>query len=184
MPPEGSRPPPPNPADDPAPDPADGPADGPADNPVTPGAVARADLEALDAIEDPAAWAAAALASCLEVRARLVRRYRRRLHETDRVRDPEADVATLAARRVLPLTRRVLRPLPCEGQDAVARAFNRLEAADRFVLRRLDRLGSPRGARGLHLASALERLAQALDPADGDPPTGSRGDGPSGRPAD
>ena len=156
----------------------------PADDPhrsaraVRPERADRTEGAALEALDDPADWEAAALALCRAVRARLARRYRRRLHETDRVRDVESDVATLAARRALPLVRPVLRPLPLDGQDAVARAFNRLEAADRFVLRRLDRPAPPRGARGLHLASALERLAQTLDPADGDPSTGSGADGP------
>jgi hypothetical protein len=77
------------------------------------------------------------------------------------VREPAADVMTLAARRVLPLARRVHRPLPDEHLPAVARAFDRLAAPDRYALSRLDVLGRLGDAQAEHLASALERLVLA-----------------------
>ncbi|MHC5211937.1 MAG: hypothetical protein ACYTG2_14550 [Planctomycetota bacterium] len=111
--------------------------------------------------EEAAAWAQAAVRECAQVWDRVGARYARRLAAQDRVRDVGTDVMTLAARRLLPLPRRVHRPLPDEHLSAVARAFNRLAAPDRYVLARLDVLGRLQGARAEHLASALERLVLA-----------------------
>jgi hypothetical protein len=111
---------------------------------------------------DPERWATTAIDACLEVWQRIGRRYLRRLAEADLLRSATEDVLALAARRVVPLGRRFIRPLPLGRTDALTRAFNRLDVADRFALRRLDRLGHARGARAEHLASALERLADAL----------------------
>jgi hypothetical protein len=68
---------------------------------------------------------------------------------------------TLAARRLVPLGRPISRPLPFDVDDPVARAYNELDRADRYVLARLPLLGGVRGPRGEHLASALERLVVA-----------------------
>lgn len=111
--------------------------------------------------EDARAWTHAALRRCEQTWGRVGRRYARRVAGQDRVRDAGADVMTLAARRELPLVRRVLRPLPEEQLPPVVRAFNRLAAPDRYVLARLDVLGRLDGARAEHVASALERLVRA-----------------------
>lgn len=113
-------------------------------------------------------WSSRAVDACLEAWTRLGRRYARRLDSSDRVGDASGDVLTLAARREVPQagdsTPLLLRPLPgAEQHDPVARAFNRLEAADRYVLRRLDELRPRAGSPDDHLASALERLAAALE---------------------
>ena len=117
----------------------------------------------VDAIEDPEAWARAAVDQCLLVWERTGRRFERRVLACDRVRDAVEDVMTLAARRVVPLRRRVLRPLPCDGLSPLELAFNTLDPADRYALVRLALLSGGR-ARGEHLASALARLiaAQAM----------------------
>ena len=118
----------------------------------------RADLETL---QDPRAWARAAIAECLEVWNRVGARYARRLRERDRLREPADDVLTLVARRIAPLPTPRLRPLPVDHLDPLARAFNALPAADRYALRRLRMLAGVRGARAAHLASALDRLVAA-----------------------
>lgn len=115
----------------------------------------------LDSLQDPRAWAQAAIASCLDVWNRDGARYARRLRDRDRVREAADDVLTLAARRVAPLPVRRLRPLPADRLDPLARAFNALPAADRYALCRLRLLAGARGARAAHLASALERLVAA-----------------------
>ena len=115
----------------------------------------------IDSLQDPRAWAQAAVASCLDVWARLGARYARRLRERDRLRDAADDVLALAARRVAPLPVPRLRPLPVAQLEPLARAFNALPAADRYALGRLRLLAGVRGARAAHLASALERLVAA-----------------------
>jgi hypothetical protein len=123
---------------------------------------------------DAGPWSRRAIDHCLEAWIRLGRRYARRLDSSDRVRDASGDVLTLAARREVPLdsvVRLLLRPLPGGQRDPVALAFNRLDQADRYVLRRLDELGPVSGSRTDHLASALERLAEALDSVSGVVPT-------------
>lgn len=115
----------------------------------------------LDALQDPRAWAQAAIACCLDVWNRDGARYARRLRERDRVREAADDVLTLAARRVAPLPTPRLRPLPSAQLEPLARAFNALPAADRYALCRLRQLAGARGARAEHLASALERLVAA-----------------------
>jgi hypothetical protein len=112
-------------------------------------------------VEDAGAWARTAVARCEQVWGRMCARYARRLAAQDRVRDARADVMTLAARRLLPLARRVLRSLPDDALVPAARAFNRLAPPDRYALSRLDLLGRLRGARAEHLASAFERLVHA-----------------------
>ena len=119
---------------------------------------------------DAGPWSRRAVDRCLEAWIRLGRRYARRLDSSDHVRDASGDVLTLAARREVPLdsvVRLLLRPLPGGQRDPVALAFNRLDQADRYVLRRLDELGPVSGSRTDHLASALERLAVALDSVSG-----------------
>jgi len=115
----------------------------------------------IDTLQDPRAWMQAAVAACLDVWARLGARYARRLRERDCVRDAADDVLALAARRVAPLPVPRLRPLPVAQLEPLARAFNALPAADRYALCRLRLLAGVRGARGAHLASALERLVAA-----------------------
>ena len=125
---------------------------------------------------DAGSWSRRAIDRCLEAWIRLGRRYARRLDVSDRVRDASDDVLALAARREVPLdsvARLLLRPLPGGQRDPVALAFNRLDQADRYVLRRLDELGPMSGPRTDHLASALERLAEALESASGAAPATS-----------
>ena len=114
----------------------------------------------VDAIENPEAWAAAAANECLRVWERCGRRFERRVHACDRVRDAVEDVITLAARRAVPLRRPVLRPLPSAGLSPLELAFNTLDPADRYALSRLSLLAGGR-ARGEHLASAIARLIAA-----------------------
>ncbi len=114
----------------------------------------------IDTLEDAEAWLGAAVAACLAAWERTGRRYERRLEDRDRVRDPVADVMALAARRVVPLRRRVVRPLPSDGLSPLELAFNTLDPADRYALCRLELLAGGR-ARGEHLASALTRLLAA-----------------------
>ncbi len=115
-------------------------------------------------------WVEQALAECRTVWSRVGRRYARRLVESDRRRDAVGDVLTLAARRVAPLPRRVVRPLPETDLGPLERAFNRLDPADRWALSRLDRLGAVRGVRAEHLATALQRLVEAARENDRPPP--------------
>jgi len=119
-------------------------------------------LKAIEATEEADAWSRAAVEECLLVWERIGRRFARRLRDRDRVRDAVEDVMTLAARRVMPLRRRVLRPLPCEGLEPIELAFNTLDPADRYALARLSLLSGGR-ARGEHLASALSRLLVAQE---------------------
>jgi hypothetical protein len=72
--------------------------------------------------------------------------------------DPLDDLLTLAARRVVPLGRRLRRRLPRDGAPVEARAFAALLEADRRVL--LDPEAAQDPARLDHAAAALERLAR------------------------
>lgn len=121
-----------------------------------------------------AAWVERALGACLAVWSRMGRRYARRMSSLDRLGDPLEIVATLAARRAVPLRQRsdgngegaapghaLRRALPHGTLAPLEHAFNSLESADRYALSRLDLLGPGRGARGEHLASALGRLVEA-----------------------
>jgi hypothetical protein len=121
--------------------------------------------ESLDHLTEPASWTRAALEACLQQWLVAGARYARRLRRQDRLRDAADDVLALAARRVLPLRRAVLRPLPDEALDPLALAFNRLDHADRRVLLACAaREPPPPGldARPLaeHRASALQRLVE------------------------
>jgi hypothetical protein len=116
----------------------------------------------VDAIEEANAWSRAAVEECLLVWERIGLRFARRLRDRDRVRDAVEDVMTLAARRLVALRRRVVRPLPCEGLEPIELAFNTLDPADRYALSRLTLLSGGR-ARGEHLASALSRLLVAQE---------------------
>ena len=128
----------------------------------------------------PGEWVAAAVERCLLLCGSLAPRYARHLQRTHVCRDPLDDALALAARRVVPLPRRVLRPLPGATLPAAARAFNALDRADRRALLALlagapehDATGAPAdrqdvadgeraqvAARGEHLASALARLLE------------------------
>jgi len=119
----------------------------------------------LDHLTDSHAWLRAALEACLQRWLVAGARYARRLRRHDLLRDAADDVLALAARRVLPLRRAVLRPLPDEGLARLALAFNRLDRADRRVLLAgVAREPPPPGldARSLaeHRASALQRLVE------------------------
>ncbi len=118
----------------------------------------------LDAVTDPASWVRAALEACLEQWLATGPRYARRLQRHGRLRDAADDVLALAARRVVPLRRAVLRPLPNEGLPPLARAFNGLDCADRRVLLAGALEPPPPGVdrRSLaeHRASALQRLVE------------------------
>ncbi len=135
-----------------------------------------ASRDTLDAIDDPERWIRAGVEGCQAIWERVGRRYRRRLVDNDRARDAGTDICTLAARRLVPLGRPVLRPLPGDDLEPVARAFNRLDPADRYALLRLDDLAPLRGPRAEHAASAFARLAEAMMTSD-EPPVGGFGDG-------
>ncbi len=120
-------------------------------------------IRSLDALDDPRAWIAVTTAFCRLVWERSGLRYARRLHEQERRRDPLRDVAALAARRSVPLTRTLTRPLPLEGLSAEQRGFNGLDPADRRVLGQWDVGTACRGARAEHVASALHRLLASVE---------------------
>lgn len=72
--------------------------------------------------------------------------------------DPLDDLLALAARRAVPLGRRLRRRLPRDQAPVEARAFAALVEADRRVL--LDPAAARDPARLDHAAAALERLAR------------------------
>jgi hypothetical protein len=120
----------------------------------------------IDALEEPMAWRRVAVEACLETWLFGASRYERRLARRVLMRDPAEDLLALAARRVLPLPRRIVRPLPDEGpgQELV---FNRLEGADRRTLLAWaagwpELRGVDPRALGEHRASALQRLLDGL----------------------
>jgi len=123
----------------------------------------RVDLEG---ITDPRRWAQLAIEEGLGAWRRCGERYAARLVAQAQLRDPLEDVLTLAARRVLPLPRRVLRPLPRGATgasvEAPAAAFARLATADRRVLLRWRGGAVAGGAAAEHLAAALLRFAEAV----------------------
>ena len=114
----------------------------------------------LDQLSDPRAWTRAAVEACLQCWLRDGARYARRLAARELVRDAADDLLALAARRVVPLRRRVLRPLPDEGQVPLAVAFNRLDRADRHALLGDVARGVDPRALAEHRASALQRLVE------------------------
>ena len=91
------------------------------------------DAAEIDALAEPMAWRRAATESCLTTWLARGARYERRLARRVLLREAPDDVLALAARRVAPLPRRVVRPLPEEG-PATAQVFNRLVIADRRTL--------------------------------------------------
>lgn len=115
-------------------------------------------LEDFDKIENPTEWLSVAQDECMAIWVRMGRRYARRLIDQNQVRDAQRDVMALAARHLVPLPEFRLRPLPLGGLCRAAQAFNRLDVADRRVLRHIDRLHPLSPERGAHAASALERL--------------------------
>ncbi len=115
-------------------------------------------LEEFDGIENPTEWLSVAQDECMAIWVRVGRRYARRLIDQNQVRDAQRDVMALAARHLVPLAESRLRPLPLGGLCRAAQAFNRLDVADRRVLRHMDRFQPLSPERGAHAASALERL--------------------------
>lgn len=124
------------------------------------------DAAEIDALPEALAWRRAAIESCLMTWLASGARYERRLARRVLLREAADDVLALAARRVAPLPRRVVRPLPEQG-PATAQVFNRLVVADRrTLLAWAAGRDEPRGvdARilGAHRASALQRLVEGL----------------------
>jgi hypothetical protein len=126
-------------------------------------------LQSPGTLQAPEAWVADAVERCIELGRRGAPRYARHLRHTHRSRDPVDDMLALAARRIVPLPRRVLRPLPGATLCAAARAFNALDRADRRALgaRLAGAAVEQEGlapaqwqAQGEHLASALARLVE------------------------
>lgn len=105
-------------------------------------------------------WIERAEAELLEAWVRSGPRYARRLEHTARIRDPARDVLTLAARRALPLPRRLKRPLPSVDLPVEARAFLRLVVADRRVLWGWEQRHGYGKAQYLHLLDAVHRLTK------------------------
>jgi len=132
-------------------------------------------LQDLTGAERPEAWVADAVERCVALCRRVAPRHAAHARRAHRVRDAVDDVLVLAARRHVPLRRRVLRPLPGATLPAAARAFNALDRADRRALLAMALRSDGRashespvqaqaqaqaGARGEHLASALARLVE------------------------
>jgi hypothetical protein len=118
---------------------------------------------AFDRLSDPRAWTRAAVEACLQHWLEDGARYARRLAARELLRDAADDLLALAARRAVPLRRRVQRPLPEDSLPALAAAFNRLDRADRRVLLAWARReplpdGVDQRALAEHRASALQRL--------------------------
>lgn len=115
----------------------------------------RTDLESID---DPRDWVRRAVEEALAAWKRCGERYLARLARQALVRDAAADVVALAARRVAPLPRRILRPLPGPLPGTAGHAFLRLEPADRRALLRWGAGEEVRAAQAEHVAAALGRL--------------------------
>ena len=118
------------------------------------------DTEAIDTLDDPREWVRHATEACLQHWLEAGARYERHLQRGVLQRDGADDLLALAARRVLPLPRRVVRPLPDERLPALAQAFNRLDRADRRALLALAS-GGP-GPPGADLRVVLEHRASAV----------------------
>ena len=144
------------------------------------GVTARVGRAALDQLSDPRTWTRSAVEACLQCWLRDGARYARRLAARELLRDAADDLLVLAARRVVPLRRAVLRPLPDDGLHPLAAAFNRLDRADRHVLLAWDAREPPAGvdrrALAEHRASALQRLLERAHRRHHRPPPGA-GDG-------
>ena len=137
---------------------------------------------AFDRLSDPRAWTRAAVEACLQHWLEDGARYGRRLVARELLRDAADDLLALAARRAVPLRRRVQRPLPDEGLPPLAVAFNRLDRADRRVLLAWGRreplpAGVDQRALAEHRASALQRLVDRAAVRERHRPPPGSGDG-------
>jgi hypothetical protein len=135
-------------------------------------------MSSVPMIAASAGWVAESVRACVAVSGRLGPRLVRHAASQHRCRDAADDALVLAARRAVPLPRRVPRPLPALTLPSCARAFNALDIADRRALQAwgAGESAAPatggrdgpavRGAQREHLASAMARLvarARALE---------------------